>query len=49
MKEFTLVLNENDLQVLQTAVMDLPFKLAAPLIQKLNEQLSKQQEQKPVE
>lgn len=40
--EYKLVLNEQDLQVLNMAIGELPFKVAAPLVQKLNVQLAEQ-------
>lgn len=40
--EYQLVFNEKDLIILNQLLMDAPFKIAAPLINKINEQISTQ-------
>jgi len=41
--EYNLKFTEQDLQVLNAALGELPMKIAAPFVQKLNEQIAKQQ------
>lgn len=41
-----LELTEQDLQILSAALGEIPFKLAAPLIDKLNKQIAEQQVKK---
>lgn len=41
---YTLSLTQEDLRVLAAALQELPYKLAAPLLSKLQEQVSKQDE-----
>lgn len=43
----TITLNDKDLQVLNAALAEAPFKFAAPLISKINSQLASQQEGSP--
>lgn len=38
----TLTLDNNDLQVLNAALSEVPFKFAAPLIGKINKQIAEQ-------
>ena len=38
--EYTLKLDENDMIILNTALIELPFKTVAPLIDKINKQIS---------
>lgn len=40
MNEFTLILNENDMKILNDALVNMPFKIVAPLINKINEQIA---------
>ncbi len=42
-KQFNLTVTMEDLQVIGNALDDLPFKKAAPIIQKLNQQIQAQQ------
>lgn len=41
-KQFTLTVTQEDLQVIGSALEALPFKQAAPLIQKFNQQIQSQ-------
>lgn len=41
---FTLEFSKEDLEVLDKAIQQLPFYLAAPLLQKINEQLKPKEE-----
>jgi hypothetical protein len=41
--EYKIILTEQDLQVLSAALGEIPFKIAAPLIEKINKQLAEQQ------
>ena len=41
--EYTLSLNEQDFSVLSAALVEMPFKLAAPLIQKINLQIAERE------
>ena len=40
--EYTLKFTEQDLSVLSTALIELPYKISAPLIDKLNKQIAVQ-------
>ena len=40
--DYTIIFTIEDLQVLNKALMDLPYKEAAPLIMKINEQIHDQ-------
>ena len=40
--EYTLLLDENDLQILNDLLIEAPFKIAAPLINKINNQIKEQ-------
>ena len=40
--EYVLTLNDDDLKLLNAALGELPMKIAAPFVQKLNEQLAAQ-------
>jgi len=42
MKEFIIKLDEKDIQVIGTALGEIAFKAAAPVIQKLQEQINEQ-------
>lgn len=42
--EYTLVLSEQHLAVIDRALQEAPFRLAAPVFQTINEQCLKQQE-----
>jgi len=42
MKIFTLNFNEQQLQVLSAALVELPFKTSAPIIQHINAEIQKQ-------
>jgi hypothetical protein len=42
MKTFTLNFNEQQLQVLSAALVELPFKTSAPIIQHINAEIQKQ-------
>lgn len=39
MSEYTLVLSDDDLQAINAGLQELPMKIAAPLIMKINKQL----------
>ncbi|MNF05987.1 hypothetical protein D3C81_1914920 [compost metagenome] len=39
-KEYVLTLNDQDMDVLQTALLELPYRVVAPLIAKIQAQLS---------
>ena len=41
-----LELTEQDLQILSAALGEIPFKIAAPLVDKLNKQIAEQQVKK---
>ena len=43
---YKIELTEQDLQVLNMAIGEIPFKLAAPLVDKLNKQIAEQQRPK---
>lgn len=40
--EYTVRINEQDISVLSAALVELPFKVSAPLIDKLNRQIAGQ-------
>jgi len=40
--DYTLILTDNDLQVIGIALGELPFKVSSPLVDKLNKQIEKQ-------
>lgn len=44
---YTVTIDENDLQVLSAALIELPYKISAPLIDKLNRQIAEQRASKP--
>ena len=41
--EYKITLTEQDLQILSAALGEIPFKIAAPLVEKLNKQIAEQQ------
>lgn len=41
--EYKITLTEQDLQILSAALGEIPFKIAAPFIEKLNNQIAEQQ------
>lgn len=41
--EYKIMLTEQDLQILSAALGEIPFKIAAPLVEKLNKQIAEQQ------
>ena len=43
---YKLELTEQDLQILSAALGEIPFKIAAPLVDKLNKQITEQQQPK---
>jgi len=43
MAEYTIKLTEQDLQTLSAGLGEIPFKIAAPLVGKLNKQIAEQQ------
>ena len=43
---YKIELTEQDLQVLNMGIGEIPFKLAAPLVDKLNQQIAEQQKPK---
>ena len=43
---YKIELTEQDLQVLNMAIGEIAFKLAAPLVEKLNKQIAEQQQPK---
>jgi hypothetical protein len=43
MKTFQLTFNQQQLQILNAALVEMPFKMAAPLIEEINNQLRQQQ------
>lgn len=45
--EYSITLNDQELNILSAALVELPFKVAAPLVAKINQQIAKQQS--PVE
>ncbi len=52
--EFILTLNEHDIDIVSTALVELPYRVVAPLILKINSQISEQsreneKEEKPKE
>ena len=40
MMEYTLILNDQQLGIINAALMEMPFKHAAPLVDHINQQLS---------
>ena len=40
--EYTIKITEQDISVLSTALVELPYKLSAPLIDKFNRQIAEQ-------
>lgn len=42
--EFTLRFTAQDMEILNLAIGEIPFKLAAPLVAKINKQISEQQQ-----
>mgnify|MGYP001432781106 CR=1 FL=1 len=44
--QYTITLNQQDLQTLNAAFGEIPFKVSAPLIDKLNKQIADQIEVK---
>ncbi len=42
MKEFTLTVTEQDIQILSAALAEMPFKVSAALIAKLQSQINEQ-------
>lgn len=49
MKSVTLTFTQEQLQVLNAALMEIPYRAAAPLISSINSQIKDQAEQKPTE
>lgn len=49
MKTVTLAFTQEQLQVLNAALMEIPYRAAAPLISSINSQIKDQTEQKPTE
>lgn len=45
--EYTIVISDRDFPVLSAALAELPYRVAAPLIQKINLQLAKAQASPP--
>lgn len=43
---YKIELTEQDLQILSAALGEIPFKIAAPLVEKLNKQIAEQQQLK---
>ena len=43
---YKIELTEQDLQILSAALGEIPFKIAAPLVEKLNKQIAEQQVKK---
>jgi hypothetical protein len=43
---YKIELTEQDLQILSAALGEIPFKIAAPLVDKLNKQITEQQQPK---
>jgi hypothetical protein len=46
MKKFSLEFSQDQLNVLNQALIELPFRIAAPLIQQINMQIQKQFDEK---
>jgi hypothetical protein len=44
MKSFAITFTEQQLQVLNAAIVELPYRISAPLIQHINQQIKEQQE-----
>jgi hypothetical protein len=49
MKTVTLTFTQEQLQVINAALMEIPYRAAAPLIASINSQIKDQTEQKPAE
>jgi hypothetical protein len=49
MKTITLTFTQEQLQILNAALMEIPYRAAAPLIASINNQIKDQAEQKPAE
>jgi hypothetical protein len=49
MKTITLTFTQEQLQILNAALMEIPYRVAAPLISSINSQIKDQTEQKPAE
>lgn len=45
--EYTVKLDEKDFSVLSAALVEIPYKISAPLIDKLNRQIAEQHASKP--
>lgn len=43
---YNIELNDNDMQVLNLALIELPYKIAAPLIDKINKQIAEDKSNK---
>ena len=43
---YKIELTEQDLQILSAALGEIPFKIAAPFVEKLNKQIAEQQQSK---
>ena len=41
--EYKITLTEQDLQILSAALGEIPFKIAAPFVEKINKQIAEQQ------
>ena len=46
MKTFTLVVSEEQINIIGAALAELPFKVAAPMVQELQKQVNEQQQVK---
>jgi hypothetical protein len=44
--QYTITLQPQDLDILSAALGEIPFKIAAPLVDKLNKQITEQQQPK---
>lgn len=42
--EYKITLTEQDLQILSAALGEIPFKIAAPFVEKINKQIAEQQQ-----
>lgn len=49
MKTITLTFTEQQIQILNAALIEVPYRLAAPLISSINSQIQDQAKQKPAE
>ncbi len=47
--EYSIKLTEQELNILSAALVELPFKVAAPLVAKINQQIAEQQKPAPAE